>query len=245
MTGHLASGGDGGGDGGGSGAGAGPAGPAVRVLPYGAGALLAELLDAAAVGELTRALRAGGLPADVELVPAARTVLLRAGDPRRGAPPGALARLREHVLELAARLADGVTTAAPADVTDLVSVPARYDGEDLADVAERVGLHVPELVELHSSTVFTAAFCGFTAGFCYLTGLPPSLVLPRRPSPRTRVPANTLAIADVYCGVYPSASPGGWNLLGTTLVGVWDACRVPPNLLSPGQRVRFVPDVER
>jgi allophanate hydrolase subunit 1 len=229
------------------------------VLPYGAGALLVELPDAAAVGELTRALRAGGLPADVELVPAARTVLVRTGDPRRGAPPGALARLGDHVRAVAAGLVVGAA-APPAtgnaaghdhlDDTDgvdagPVTVAARYDGEDLADVADRVGLQIPELIELHSSTVFTAAFCGFTAGFCYLTGLPASLVLPRRPSPRPRVPANTLAIADVYCGVYPSATPGGWNLLGTTLPAVWDARRDPPNLMSPGQRVRFVPHVDR
>ena len=213
-----------------------------RVLPYGAGALLVEVDDALAVGRLVRAIGTSALGEQVEVVPAARTVLVRVGDPRRGAASGRLAALRVALEDLLARhVVDAVVDATPGGADDLVEIPVRYDGEDLADVAGRVGLTVAELIALHSGTVFLAAFCGFTAGFCYMTGLPERLVLPRRPSPRPRVPANTVAIADIYCGVYPAATPGGWNLLGTTAVSMWDARRDPPSLVSPGQRVRFVP----
>lgn len=217
------------------------AAPTARVLAYGASALLVDLGDATAVAHLTRAIGASALAAEVEVVPAATTVLVRVGDPRRGAAPGRLAAVR-HALEDLLAQPDVTINAWAADVAaDLVEIPVRYDGDDLSDVAGRVGLTVAELIALHSGTVFLAAFCGFTAGFCYMTGLPERLVLPRRPSPRPRVPANTVAIADIYCGVYPAATPGGWNLLGTTAVSMWDARRDPPSLVSPGQRVRFVP----
>ena len=222
------------------------AAPTARVLAYGAAALLVDLGDATAVAHLTRAIGASALAAEVEVVPAATTVLVRVGDPRRGAAPGRLAAVRHALEDLLAQPDVAINAwvadewAADADA-DLVEIPVRYDGDDLSDVAGRVGLTVAELIALHSGTVFLAAFCGFTAGFCYMTGLPERLVLPRRPSPRPRVPANTVAIADIYCGVYPAATPGGWNLLGTTAVSMWDARRDPPNLVAPGQRVRFVP----
>ena len=223
------------------------AAPTARVLAYGASALLVDLGDATAVAHLTRAIGASALAAKVEVVPAATTVLVRVGDPRRGAAPGRLAAVRHALVELLAQPAVAIDAsaadaadAADADA-DLVEIPVRYDGDDLSDVAGRVGLTVAELITLHSGTVFLAAFCGFTAGFCYMTGLPERLVLPRRPSPRPRVPADTVAIADIYGGVYPAATPGGWNLLGTTAVSMWDARRDPPSLVSPGQRVRFVP----
>ena len=217
------------------------AAPTARVLAYGASALLVDLGDATAVAHLTRAIGASALAAEVEVVPAATTVLVRVGDPRRGAAPGRLAAVRHALEDLLAQPDVAINAWAADAAADLVEIPVRYDGDDLGDVAERVGLTVAELITLHSGTVFLAAFCGFTAGFCYMTGLPERLVLPRRPSPRPRVPANTVAIADIYCGVYPAATPGGWNLLGTTAVSMWDARRDPPSLVSPGQRVRFVP----
>ena len=212
-----------------------------RVLAYGAAALLVEVGDATAVARLARAIGASALASEVEVVPAATTLLVRVGDPRRGAAPGRLAAVRASLDDLLAQPADAIDARAADAATDLVEILVRYDGDDLSDVAERVGLTVPELIMLHSETVFVAAFCGFTAGFCYMTGLPARLVLPRRPSPRPRVPADTMAIADIYCGVYPAATPGGWNLLGTTTVAMWDVHRDPPNLVAPGQRVHFVP----
>ena len=209
------------------------AAPTARVLAYGASALLVDLGDATAVAHLTRAIGASALAAEVEVVPAATTVLVRVGDPRRGAAPGRLAAVRHALEDLLAQPDVAINAWAADAAADLVEIPVRYDGDDLSDVAGRVGLTVAELIALHSGTVFLAAFCGFTAGFCYMTGLPERLVLPRRPSPRPRVPADTVAIADIYGGVYPAATPGGWNLLGTTAVSMWDARRDPPSLVSP------------
>lgn len=123
----------------------------------------------------------------------------------------------------------------------LVEIPVIYDGQDLTDVAQLSGLSKSEVIEIHSSTVFNAAFAGFAPGFMYCTGLPEILQLPRRASPRTSVPAGSLAIADTYTAIYPLNSPGGWNLIGTTEIKMFDAEAVQPSLLLPGDRVRFVP----
>ena len=123
----------------------------------------------------------------------------------------------------------------------LVEVPTVYDGPDLADVAARTGTTVAEVIGLHSGTEYHAAFCGFAPGFAYLTGLPAALQLPRRADPRPKVPAGSVAIAAEFTGVYPTASPGGWHLLGHTEETIWDAARGRPSLIAPGDRVRFVP----
>lgn len=142
-------------------------------------------------------------------------------------------------------LVDGVSSvplpaslppAAPA--SRLVSLPTTYDGADLALVAEHLALSVEEVVARHSSTEFTVAFCGFAPGFGYLTGLP--WTLPRLPTPRPRVPAGSVGLAGPYTGVYPSASPGGWLLVGRTSVPLFDPGASPPAVLAPGTRVRFV-----
>jgi KipI family sensor histidine kinase inhibitor len=121
----------------------------------------------------------------------------------------------------------------------MVTIDVRYDGADLAEVAERCGLSVSDVVELHSEAEYTVAFCGFMPGFAYLVGLPPALHLPRRETPRTRVPAGSVAIAAEFASVYPRQSPGGWHLLGTTDVELWHDDAEPPALLTPGTTVRF------
>lgn len=196
----------------------------VRLLPCGRSAVLVELVDVlgfqAALAELA--------PAGVEeLVPAARTLLVRY-DPAvtDGDRLGALLREVSPV---------DSAVAAPAEVT----VPVVYDGADLADVAAEADLSVEALIFLHSAGSYVSAFCGFAPGFAYLSGLDPALHVARRSSPRTRIPAGSVAIAGEYSAVYPSASPGGWRLLGRTDVPVWDVERDPPNLLPPGTRVRF------
>jgi 5-oxoprolinase (ATP-hydrolysing) subunit B len=123
----------------------------------------------------------------------------------------------------------------------LIEVPARYDGPDLVEVAQRSAMSVEEVISLHSGTEFVAAFCGFAPGFAYLSGLPAALHLPRRPSPRPLVPAGSLAMASEFTAVYPTASPGGWHLLGTVTIPMFDLGRDPAALISPGARVRFVP----
>ncbi len=120
-----------------------------------------------------------------------------------------------------------------------VTIDVDYDGEDLEHVAMLTGLDIDEVVDRHVNGSYVAAFCGFSPGFAYLRGLDPVLHLARRATPRTSVPAGSVAIAAGYSSVYPSASPGGWHLLGRTTAVVWDLRRTPPATLSPGTRVQF------
>ena len=126
----------------------------------------------------------------------------------------------------------------------LVEIPVCYGGahgEDLAAAAAGLGMTVAELIDRHSAAIYTVAMIGFAPGFPYLTGLDPALALPRLATPRTRVPAGSVAIGGAQTGIYPRESPGGWRLLGRTPLALFDAQRDPPSLLSPGDRVRFVP----
>lgn len=123
---------------------------------------------------------------------------------------------------------------------DLVEIPMVYDGEDLAFVAGYLGWSVDELIRRHRAATFTVAFTGFAPGFAYMTCDDPDLEVPRRDSPRVRIPAGSVALAGRFCGVYPSDTPGGWQLLGTTDLPMWDVNRAQAALLKPGDRVRFV-----
>ncbi len=116
-----------------------------------------------------------------------------------------------------------------------------YDGPDLHSVAERCGLGVQQLIEVQTSVEYRVWFIGFQPGFPYLHGLPQTLQLPRRPHPRSRVPAGALAIAGAFAAIYPFPSPGGWHLLGRTDVDLFRPDHPPHCLLQPGDRVRFVP----
>ncbi|VVJ15251.1 Allophanate hydrolase 2 subunit 1 (EC [Amycolatopsis camponoti] len=196
----------------------------VRLLPCGRRAVLVELDDV--LGFQAALARLG--PAGVEeLVPAARTLLVRF-DPAVTDADRLGALLRE---------VSPVDSAVSASAE--VVIPVRYDGEDLADVAAEAGLRISEVIARHSAGSYVSAFCGFAPGFAYLSGSDPALHVSRRSTPRTRIPAGSVAIAGEYSAVYPSASPGGWRLLGRTDVPVWDVERDPPNLLPPGTRVRF------
>ncbi|MFF1277450.1 allophanate hydrolase subunit 1 [Streptomyces marokkonensis] len=201
----------------------------MRVLPVGEDALLVEVSSGdeaqALHAELLRRRAEGSLPAG-EIVPAARTVLLDGlSEPAR----------------LAAELTALAVPSAPRGVAETVEIPVRYDGPDLADVAAHWGVAEREVARVHAGVEFRVAFCGFAPGFGYLTGLPARYDVPRRPTPRTSVPAGSVALAGPYTGVYPRSSPGGWQLIGTTDLVLWDHARVPAALLSPGTRVRFVP----
>ncbi len=178
----------------------------------------------AAVGS---AAERGDLPGLVELVPAARTVLVSVQPGGNG-----LARLRQV-------LATADLERPPRRGRREVRIPVHYDGPDLALAADTAGLSVPDLVELHSGTEYTVAFTGFAPGFGYLVGLPSQLVQARLDHPRTAVPAGSVAIAGEFTGVYPRSSPGGWRLLGRTDLELFDPNREPPALLVPGDRVRF------
>ncbi len=194
-----------------------------RVLPCGPRAWLLETDgDPVALADALRASAPVGL---IDVVAGATTVLVTADRPDDLAPWLAS-------VEPAPGAAD-----AGAPVVELSVV---YDGEDLGAVAEATGLSRDEVVARHSAATYRCAFCGFAPGFGYLRGLDRRLHLPRRPTPRTRVPAGAVAIAAEYTAVYPSASPGGWHLLGRTDAALWDAGRDPPALVGPGTTVRFV-----
>lgn len=202
----------------------------VRVLAAGPRALLVELDSGeeaeAFHAELLRRRAAGELPAVREIVPGARTVLLD------GVEDPLLAR----------RLRSWTVPPLSPRAGEAVEIPVVYDGPDLGDVAQAWGVAVDEVPRIHARTEFRVAFCGFAPGFGYLTGLPGHLSVPRRATPRTRVPAGALALAGPYTGVYPRASPGGWQLIGR-MPGpetLWDPLREPAALLGPGTRVRFV-----
>lgn len=122
-----------------------------------------------------------------------------------------------------------------------VEIPVHYDGPDLASVAALHGMTAERVVELHTSGVYSVAFLGFVPGFAYLTGLPEALWTPRLAAPRKVVPAGSVGIAGEQTGVYPIATPGGWQLIGTTEAVLFDAARNPMSLLATGDEVVFRP----
>ena len=199
-----------------------------RFLPCGPTAVMIEVDDTDTAAQLCAHLRVAALPGVVDLVPAARTVLVSCAT-------------ASSLVAVESAVASFVPGAEIDRSGILVEVPTVYDGEDLESVAETVGSSVAELIDLHSSTVYDAAFCGFVPGFAYLTGLAPALLLPRRQNPRARVPGGSVALAAGFTGVYPTASPGGWHLLGRATVAMWDATRARPSFIEPGDTVRFVP----
>lgn len=121
-----------------------------------------------------------------------------------------------------------------------IEVPVVYDGPDLPDVAAHCRLSVEEVVRLHTQTTYTVYMMGFLPGFAYLGKLPDALITPRLASPRTRVPAGSVAVAGAQTGIYPFDSPGGWRLIGRTALKPFDPQRTPPFLFAPGDTVRFV-----
>lgn len=200
----------------------------MKVLRAGDAALLVETADLATAHRLNAALRNEPLPGIVDVVPGERTVLV-VTDPSA------------DLAGLAARLPHLRLPEDPDGDAQPVEIPVTYDGADLDEVADLTGLSRDEVVRRHCAATYTVAYLGFSPGFGYLTGLDPTLRVPRRASPRTSVPAGSVAVADRYAAVYPSPSPGGWRLLGRSGLRLWDVTRDPPSLLRPGMRVRFVP----
>lgn len=203
----------------------------MRILPYGPRALLLEVADGDAARGLFAAARAEQraerLASDVELVAGARTLLLDGIDARD------LDVVRAAVAGWELRPSATATGAA-------VEVAVVYDGVDLADVARQWDMTAAEVIATHTVLDHRVAFLGFAPGFAYIDGVPPALAVARRAQPRPRVPAGSVALADGYSAVYPSATPGGWQLVGTTNFIAWDAERDPPARFEPGAVVRFV-----
>ncbi|NQX29756.1 allophanate hydrolase subunit 1 [Microbacteriaceae bacterium VKM Ac-2854] len=202
----------------------------MRILPYGERALLAEVVDLDAALALLRALERDRAVGVLDLVPAARTVLVVV-EPR--ILPVAAAR--RWIEEVAAQ--PPVSAAASSVVHHTIAVV--YDGADLQPLADELGWSTEELVASHSGRDWTVAFGGFAPGFAYLVPGGAWPEIPRLAAPRTNVPAGSVAVAGGFGGMYPRASPGGWRLLGRTDAPLWDARRTPPALLAPGDVVRF------
>jgi len=201
----------------------------LMVRDYGDRALLIECDSTAEVLDLTDTLRAARLAGVVDIVPGARTVLLGLAEPRYQRA------IRAHVADISLpRPAECWETAAADVVIDVV-----YDGADLNEVAGRLDMTTVEVVEAHTATPWRVGFGGFTPGFAYLVGGDARLNVPRRPEPRTRVPAGAVGLAGEFSGIYPRESPGGWQLIGRTAAALWDIERAQPALLKPGMWVQF------
>jgi KipI family sensor histidine kinase inhibitor len=200
----------------------------MRLLPSGSTALLVELDGLDDVLGMYAALSDAPPEGVVDIVPAARTVLL-VTDPARTT----LSAVAETVRRTTPKPGGQATG-------DTVELPVHYDGADLAELAELLSLTTEELVQRHTGSEWTVAFCGFAPGFGYLTQPGTQWDVPRRATPRTKVPPGAVALAGEFSGVYPRESPGGWQLIGRTDVAVFDLDRDPAALLRPGTRVRFV-----
>ena len=202
---------------------------APRLLRCGDDAVLVELDGLRQVLALNRALQEQRPEGTVDVIPAACTVMVRFDTTRTS-----YQQIVQWISRARATVRDGPDRAAT------VTVPVRYDGADLAEVAEMRDLTLEQVIALHCEPEYTVAFCGFAPGFAYLVGSPTALHVPRRTSPRSSVPAGSVGLAGEFSGIYPAALPGGWQLIGTTHLTMFDIHRDPPTLLTPGTRVKFV-----
>jgi KipI family sensor histidine kinase inhibitor len=199
------------------------------VLDYGDQALLVQCGSTAEVLAWADALHAAALPGVLDIVPAARTVLVKLDGPRYQG----VIRQRLRKLRVSA------DTAAPAERIADVTIDVVYDGPDLAEVAGHTGLTTAQVINGHTATLWRVGFSGFAPGFAYLVDGDPRLRVPRRAEPRTAVPAGSVALAGEFSAIYPRKSPGGWQLIGRTDAVLWDLMRSDPALLSQGMWVQF------
>ncbi|QCY13357.1 5-oxoprolinase/urea amidolyase family protein [Pseudomonas sp. MPC6] len=198
----------------------------MRFLPVNLDALLVELNDLDETLALFDALTAEPIAGVEEIIPAARTLLIQFR-------PSAIARQA-----LVNRIAGQDLSQRRAIEQRRVEIPVHYNGEDLDEVATLLGISRAEVVQRHTAHDYSVAFCGFAPGFAYLTG-GAGFQVPRRQTPRTRIPAGAVALAGEFSGVYPQASPGGWQIIGVTPLQMWDLNRAESALLRPGYKVRF------
>ncbi|SFR84914.1 sensor histidine kinase inhibitor, KipI family [Agromyces sp. CF514] len=201
-----------------------------RLLPSGEAALLVECDSLDEVLALHDALEEARPAGVVELVPAARTLLV-AVDPERMPLESAATWVRRIPAEAGSRLAGAHA--------EVVHIPVSYDGDDLASTAALLDVSIEALVAQHSGIEWRVAFGGFAPGFGYLVSDAWPFEVPRLEAPRARVPAGSVAVAGAFGGVYPRQSPGGWRLLGRTDATLWNPASDDPAALAPGRRVRF------
>jgi inhibitor of KinA len=206
--------------------------------PMGDRSLLVELGDKISpdvnrrVQQLMLQLQQAKLPGVRELAPGYRSLLV-VFDPLTIVP----AELEERITAVAAR--PGSTGPPQAK---LLSVPVFYGGDygpDLEGVAGHLGISTDEVIRLHTETLYRVYMIGFTPGYPYMGELPAALAVPRRSSPRTRVPKGSVGIAQRQTGIYSVESPGGWQIIGWTPIELFDPARQLPSLLEMGDRVKF------
>jgi len=211
----------------------------VRFLPAGDSAVIVEFGDridrllSERVLRLSALVRAAKLPGVIETVPTFRSLMVHY-DPLATDSAGLTAAL-ENLLD------SGRSEAKPVTLWRIPACYAASHAPDLAEVAQRTGLGMEEIVGLHSNTRFHIYMLGFVPGFPYMGDLPEAMVLPRRADPRVRVPPGSIAIATNMTAIYPLESPGGWHLIGATPIRLFDPRRSRPALLSAGDAVRFEP----
>lgn len=199
----------------------------LRIVPVSEGALLVEYPTLEAVVAHFQALETAQLPGVMELMPAARTILVRF----------------DHTLTTHQQLAAAIRAVAPSDKTldggEAATIDVIYDGQDLEEVATMLDMSWAQLIERHTSTTWTVAFIGYAPGFAYCVCDDPIFNVPRRATPRTRIPAGSVGLAGTFSGIYPRSGPGGWQLLGHTEELMFDLNREQPSRLRPGQEVHY------
>ncbi len=199
------------------------------VMDFGDSALMLQCASTAEVLAWAAQLRAAALPGVVDVVPAARTVLVKLEGTRfQGAIRRRLRNMRVTAEEVAA----------PDRRADVV-IDVVYDGPDLAEVAGHTGLTIAQVIDAHTGSLWRVGFSGFAPGFAYLVDGDARLRVPRRSEPRTAVPAGSVGLAGEFSAVYPRQSPGGWQLIGRTDAVLWDLERPAPALLTQGMWVQF------
>ncbi len=199
------------------------------VLDFGDSALMLQCGSTAEVLAWAAQLRGAALPGVVDIVPAARTVLVRLDGPRHQGV------VRQRLRKM--RVTAEQDTAAPRRAAVVIDVV--YDGPDLAEVAGHTGLTIAQVIDAHTGSLWRVGFSGFAPGFAYLVDGDPRLQVPRRSEPRTSVPAGSVGLAGEFSAVYPRRSPGGWQLIGRTDAVMWDLARPAPALLTQGMWVQF------
>ncbi|WP_391528521.1 5-oxoprolinase/urea amidolyase family protein [Photorhabdus akhurstii] len=199
----------------------------MRFLPVNLDAIIVELHDLNETLALFDSLNARPIAGVEEIIPAARTLLIR---------------FRPNVVstvKLAREINGRNLNTLNRTTGKLVEIPVYYNGDDLVEVAEILGITTQEVIKQHTESEYTVAFTGFAPGFAYLVANSDCLHVPRRMTPRASIPAGSVGLAGEFSGIYPQASPGGWQIIGTTPERMWDLSRSPSSLLQPGFRVRF------
>ena len=211
------------------------------IVPLGDSAVLVQLGDEIApavnqrVHTLSNLIAASAIPGIVETVPAYATLLVHY-DPLTLSFTQIKNILREKLVQIREN---------ESRKPRRVEVPVRYGGKwgpDLEAVAAHLGLGVEDVIRIHSEKIYTVYMMGFTPGYPYMGKLDDALIMPRLETPRTRVPAGTVAIAGSQTGIYSIESPGGWNLIGWTPLKLFDPYAASPFLFAPGDEVKFVPE---